>query len=257
MIVTVLGSGTSTGVPIVGCNCSVCSSDHPRNKRLRASAYIELNDGSCILIDTSPDLRQQALTAGITRMDAVFYTHLHADHTHGIDELRTFNYLKRAPIDIYGSEEHIAHIRRQFRYIFEESLQKGGGKPELETHNIVPFESFELFGTKITPIKLFHGKLPCTGWRIGDFAYLTDVSRIPEETYEYLTGLDTLILGALRPLEHPTHFSIPEAVEEAKRIGARHTWLTHMGHDVDYEETRKKVDPPVEPAYDQLRIEIP
>jgi len=254
MEIVVLGCGTSTGVPIVGCSCDVCTSDDPRDKRSRSSIWVKLDSGNSILIDTSPDLRSQALAAGITDIDAVFYTHVHADHTHGIDEIRVFNYLKQAPVDVYGAREHIEHIRNQFRYIFEKSVQRGGGKPKVIMHEIELNRSFELFGARITPIELLHGKLLCVGWRIENFAYLTDINSIPETAYNQLLGLDVLIIDALRAEPHPTHFSIDEAVSEAKRIGAKRSYLTHMGHDVSYAETLKKVDGAIEPAYDLLRL---
>lgn len=251
-----LGCGTSTGVPIVGCDCEVCRSDNPRNQRSRTSAFIALDNGCNILIDTAPDLRRQGLDNGLTHIDAVFYTHTHADHTHGIDELRIYNFLQRVPIDIYGATEHLEHIRRKFSYIFEASVQRGGGKPNLVMHEVVPGESFELFDETVTPVKLLHGRLRCLGWRIGSLAYLTDLSAIPDESYPLLEGLDLLVLGALRWQPHQTHYTIEEAFEQAEKIGAGRCVLTHMGHEVDYEEVCRRAPDFVEPAYDGLRIKI-
>lgn len=254
MEIFVLGSGTSTGVPIVGCHCGVCESKNPKNKRLRSSVAVRVDHGETILIDTSPDLRQQALTNGIEQINAVFYTHCHADHTHGIDELRTYNYLQKSPIDIFGAGEHIAHLRRQFAYIFEEGIQRGGGKPELTMHAVDLMRPFTRFDETITPIKLNHGKLLSVGWRIGNFAYCSDVSHIEEKSFEALKGLDVLFLGALRWRRHTTHFTIDEAVKVIERIAPKQAFLTHMGHEVDYEMAANHLPEGVRPAYDQLKI---
>ncbi len=256
MEVVILGCGTSTGVPIVGCNCKVCSSPHQRNKRLRSSIVVTLDSGENILIDTSPDLRQQALQNNLVRVNAVFYTHCHADHTHGIDEIRTYNYLQKQALDIYGAQEHIDHIRDQFRYIFEDSVQRGGGKPNVITHPVTMNQPFTLFGTTITPIQLWHGKLLVVGWRIGDFAYLTDVNRIPPESWSLLKGVQVVIMDALRYHYHDTHFTVEQAVEALQQLGAPINYLTHMGHELEYEDLLAYLPDGVEPAYDGLHFRV-
>ncbi len=256
MDVIILGCGTSIGVPALSCDCAVCMSDNPRNKRLRTSAAVRLDEGHTILIDTGPDLRQQALVNGLSRLDAIFYTHTHADHVHGIDEIRMYNYLQRRPMDIYGIPEHIGEIKQRFAYIFEPSIQKGGGKPNITPHIVTPGKAFELFGTPVVPITIQHGQLPCLGWRIGNFAYLTDVSHIPDESYPLLEDLDLLVLGALRYAPHSTHFNVDEAVKEAQRIAAKRCYLTHMNHELDYDELCRKLPPSIRPAYDTLRLTL-
>ncbi len=254
MEIIILGCGTSTGVPIVGCDCPVCRSDDPRDRRLRSSAAVRLPDGGTILIDTSPDLRTQGLVNDLRRVDHVLYTHCHADHTHGIDELRTYNYLMRRAIDIHGAAEHMDHLRRQFAYIFEDAVQKGGGKPQVIRHTVEPGRPVELLGLPVTPLRLCHGKLLSVGWRIGDFAYLSDVSRIPEESRERLRGLEALVIGALRYTHHSTHFTVDEAVREIERLAPRKAYITHMGHDIHYRTLKDRLPAGIEPAYDGLRL---
>lgn len=256
MEIVVLGCGTSTGVPIVSCKCRVCSSGSPLNTRLRASAAVLLPNGHNILIDTSPDLRQQALANKLFKVDCIFYTHCHADHTHGIDEIRTYNYIQRRAVDIYGVSEHIDHIRDKFSYIFEDSIQEGGGKPLVNMHEVEPGEAFELFGETVAPIELLHGRLRVLGWRIGDFAYITDVNHIPEQSYKYLEKLKLLIIGALRWEPHPTHYSIGEAQAEAEKIKPERCLITHMGHEIDYDELNGKLPDWISPANDGIRIKL-
>jgi phosphoribosyl 1,2-cyclic phosphate phosphodiesterase len=231
--VTMLGSGTSTGVPVLGCDCAVCTSEDPRNRRLRPGLKIEAGE-RVILVDTPTDLRQQALLFGLPRLDAVLFTHQHADHIFGLDEIRVFNFRQRMDIPCYGNEATLAALRRTFAYAFEPG-QEGGGKPRLELLPIDPEGgSFELLGLDVVPIPVLHGSMPVLGYRIGPFAYVTDCSEIPAASLERLVGTELLILGALRYRAHSTHFSIPEAVEMARRIGARRTILTHLAHDVDH-----------------------
>lgn len=255
MKLTILGCGTSTGVPSIGCDCAICRSPDPRNQRTRASALFTLDSGHTILVDTAPDLRFQALKQDLRRVDAVFFTHCHADHTHGIDELRSFNFLQRGPIEVYGADEHLDHIRRHFSYIFQESVQRGGGKPNLSTHTVTLGETFQLHETPVTPIELRHGVLLSVGWRVGDFAYCTDVSAIPETSFDALRGARVLVLGALRWYSHPTHYTVEEAVQVARRVAAERTILTHMGHDIDYADTLAFLEGSgVEPAWDGMSI---
>ena len=225
-----LGSGTSTGVPVVGCGCAVCTSDDPRNRRLRPGVRIDL-EGGTIVVDTSPDFREQALRHRIGRVDAVLYTHPHADHVFGLDDLRVFNFLQRSSIPCYGSETTIARLRQIFSYVFEEG-QEGGGKPRIDLEVVA--EPFEVLGERVVPVPVWHGTMPVFGYRIGPFALVTDVNRIPEESFERLEGLDLLILSALRHRPHPTHFTVAEAIEIAARIGAKRTVLTHIAHEVDH-----------------------
>jgi len=252
MKLVILGCGTSTGVPLIGCHCSVCTSTDARNTRTRSSALIEAGGGH-ILIDTATDLRQQALANGIERIDAVLYTHPHADHIHGIDELRSFNMAQGFTIDCYGNAATIERIRTMFNYIFREDA-KDGWKPDLTT--TVKDGPFELFGVRITPVPLRHGAMSIYGWRVGGVAYLTDCSGIPQESMALLKGLDVLVVGALRDKPHPTHFTIRQAVDVAAAIAPKRTILTHMGHNVDYVKDSEALPPGVELAYDGMVVEL-
>jgi phosphoribosyl 1,2-cyclic phosphate phosphodiesterase len=250
---TMLGSGTSTGVPVIGCKCAVCTSADPRNRRLRSGLWIETG-GASILIDASADLRQQALRFGVERVDAVLFTHAHADHIYGLDDLRAFNFRQGEPIPCYGPAEALAAIRRAFAYIFDGHAPEGGGKPQLL---MVPVRApFDLHGVEIVPVPVWHGRLEVYGYRIGAFAYVTDCKRIPDESLALLAGVEVLILDALRYRPHPTHLSIAEAVETAARIGARRTVLTHLCHDVDHAAPLVALPPEVEFGYDGLAVEV-
>ena len=252
--VTVLGSGTSTGVPAIGCDCAVCRSADPRDRRLRPSIVIEVDGGPSILVDTSTDLREQALTHRIRRVDAIFFTHSHADHVMGLDDVRRYNQMQRAPIPCYGDAETLANIRRMFGYVFEPPQQIGGGIPQL---TLVPIDGpFAIAGTSIIPIRVYHGTLPILGFRIGSFAYLTDCNRIPDESYARLEGVRTLVIDALRHRPHSTHFSVAEAIDVAARIGAERTYFTHICHEISHAETSGQLPAGVELAYDGLVIEV-
>lgn len=253
MIVTFLGTGTSTGVPVPTCACSVCRSDDPRDKRLRPSVLLQW-DGAAVLIDTATDLRRQALDAGLARLDAVLYTHAHADHVFGLDDLRMYNWRLGGPMPVYGSAETLRAIRRTFWYVFED-VEAGGGKPSLAMHEIDA--PFGLHGRTIVPVPVRHGRLGVTGWRVGGFAYLTDVSAIPEASYALLGDLDVLVLSALRHRPHPTHMHLERALEEARRIGARRTLFTHIAHDLSHAEVAATLPDSVELAFDGLRLEVP
>ncbi len=250
MKLLILGCGTSTGVPIIGCDCSVCTSTDPRNARTRSSALIKTEDKN-ILIDTSTDLRAQSLRNGLRRIDAVLLTHPHADHIHGIDDLRAFNMLQKEAIPCYGSAYTIERVRVMFDYIFSEKPSESW-RPNLTT--TVIDSRFELFGIEVIPIKICHGKTAIFGFRVGSAAYLTDCSSIPPESIEKLQGLKLLVLGALRHKPHPTHMTIDEAVEASRRIGADRTVLTHLSHAIDY--TNEKLPDGVELAYDSMSIEV-
>ena len=253
MNVTFLGTGTSTGVPVPTCSCDVCRSSDPRDARLRPSVLLRW-DGATVLVDTSTDLRQQVLREGLTELDAVLYTHAHADHTFGLDDLRMFNWRRGGAIPVYGSPITLAAIRRTFWYVFED-VEAGGSKPILDLHEVAA--PFTLAGKTVTPVPLEHGRLPILGFRIGGFAYLTDVSAIPATSYALLRGLDVLVLSALRHRPHPTHFHLARALEEAAQIGAARTVFTHIAHEISHAAVSATLPPGVELAYDGLRLDVP
>jgi phosphoribosyl 1,2-cyclic phosphate phosphodiesterase len=260
MKAVILGSGTSQGVPIVGCNCPGCTSKDPRDKRLRVSVFIETDvkiNGKPlrILIDTSPDFRQQMLKYNITDIDAVLYTHYHVDHIMGLDDIRQINQLHRKEVEVYSNKETSERIRQTFSYIFDENTYKGGGIPRIKINEISEGK-FSVLGLEVTPLIYNHGPTMVYGFRLGDFAYMTDCNYIPESEFEKLAGLKVLILDALRYKPHPTHFSIDEAVEAARRIGANQTYFTHMTHDVVHAEANAKLPEGIELAYDGLEFEI-
>jgi phosphoribosyl 1,2-cyclic phosphate phosphodiesterase len=253
MRITILGSGTSSGVPMIGCSCPVCSSPDPMNHRTRASVSVHLDAGT-ILIDTATDLRQQALRWGLTRVDAVLFTHAHADHIHGIDELRSFNMTSLREIPCYGPPEAVSRLRAYFDYIFRED-QTESLRPFLTLQDLT--SPTELCGVRVVPVPLLHGDQAALGYRLGDFAYLTDASRIPEGSWDLLPDLRLLVLDALRPHRHPTHFSIPEALEVIERLKPRRAVLTHLSHHVDHQLVNKKLPIGVELAYDGQTFELP
>ena len=249
VIITILGSGTSHGVPVIGCSCSVCSSDIPENQRTRASVWIK-SDSVSILVDTSTDFREQALRAGMTTLDAVLFTHTHADHLHGLDDVRSLTWDK--PLPLYASEGTEAEIRCRFDYIFRET-QKGGAKPKVFFRRLNT-EPVDIAGLQVTPVPIYHGSLSILGFRIGEFAYITDCSKIPDTSYPLLEGTKTLVIGALRHKPHATHFTVEEAVAESRRIGAIRTYLTHICHDLDHHTLKASLPPGIEPAYDGLTV---
>lgn len=251
--VTILGSGTSTGVPVPGCVCSVCTSDDPRNVRTRCSALLSFGERR-ILIDTATDLRQQALREGLSRIDAVLYTHSHADHIHGIDDLRVFNPASGETIPVYAASEVITLIHRNFAYIFSEEPE-AGYLPRLETR--VVEGPFTLFGLPVQPVELQHGPGRCLGYRFGSFAYLTDCNGLPAASEEALQDLDILVIDGLRFRPHTTHFNIPQAVAAAQRLGARRTLLTHLSHDIDHARDGAVLPSGVELAYDGQSFTVP
>ena len=249
-----LGSGTSYGVPMIGCDCAVCRSADPRDKRTRASALVRAGEKN-ILIDSSTDLRAQALRHNIRHVDAVLYTHSHADHLHGIDDLRSFSRRARKPIPAYGDAHTVSVIREHYAYIFEDKeFTLGWGIPRLELRVIRSPSA--ICGVRVTPVPLLHGQRVILGYRIGGLAYLTDCSEIPEESLPLLKGLDMLVIDALRPRPHPTHFSIPEALQTIERLSPRRAYLTHMTHNVEHAATEATLPENVHLAYDGLEIEI-
>lgn len=256
---TMLGSGTSTGVPVIGCRCRVCTSNDPRNRRLRTGLWIEAEpEGGArasVLIDASADFRQQALTAGIDRVDAVLFTHAHADHIYGIDDLRVFNFRQGEPIPCYGPAEALASIRRAFSYVFDGSEPEGGGKPQLA---LVPVRApFEAAGLPVVPVPVWHGSLEVFGYRIGGLGYVTDCKTIPDESLRLLEGVEVLVINALRYRPHPTHLSIGEAMAVAERLGPRRTVFTHITHDVDHSALEVELPAGVELGHDSLVLELP
>jgi phosphoribosyl 1,2-cyclic phosphate phosphodiesterase len=262
--VTVLGSGTSHGVPAIGCDCAVCRSDDPRDRRSRASIMIDLGGNARspsrsaavrhVLVDTSTDLRSQALAHNVRRVDAILFTHSHADHIFGLDEVRRYNQLQGSAVACYADARTVADLRRAFAYVFDPPVQMGGGLPQLSVSEIAG--PFMLGGVEIVPVPLWHGRLPVLGFRVGAFAYLTDCNRIPDESWPLLTGVDVVILDALRRRPHSTHFSLDEAVEVAARLGARRAYFTHISHDLPHAATCAHLPPGVELAYDGLIVEV-
>ncbi len=256
MRITFLGTGTSQGIPVIGCACAVCLSPAPHDKRFRASIVVEHDDGTHVLVDTTPDLRSQALSFGLTRVDAVVYTHAHADHIFGLDELRRFIALNGGgAMPVYGDAGTMTELRRIFGYAFDSPAELGGGVPRLVAE--VVDGPFVLRGTAWTPVPILHGRRRIHGYRIGGFAYLTDCSGVPDETWPLLDGLDVLVVGALRETPHPTHFSIGEAVEAARRVGARQTFFTHMCHDLGHSATNARLPEGMALAYDGLSVSLP
>ena len=249
MKITFLGTGTSTGVPVVGCRCAICTSPDERNKRLRQSVKIEAK-GKHFLIDTTPDLRLQLLKFPIPRLDFVLFTHSHADHLMGLDDIRPFNFRQREPIHAYANPMTAKAVRRAFSYIWSDS-QIGGGKPQLDLHEVET--AFAHDGIGITPIPVLHGDWTILGFRIGDFAYITDTNGIPDASRRLLEGVKILALDGLRPApRHPTHFTVGEAVDAAQRIGARETWLIHLTHEVDHATVEATLPAGIRLAYDGL-----
>jgi phosphoribosyl 1,2-cyclic phosphate phosphodiesterase len=252
--VTCLGSGTSHGVPMIGCSCATCQSSDPRDHRLRPSIYLQVADGPSLLVDTSTDLRQQALAHQVVRVDAILYTHSHADHVMGLDEVRRFNMLQRSSIPAYADERTTTDLRRTFAYIFDPPAEQGGGLPQVELR---PIDGpFSVGAVRVTPIRIFHGSRPILGFRFGNFAYLTDCSRIPDESFDQLDKLDVLVLDALRHRPHPTHFTVAEAVEVVQRLRPRQTYLTHICHDLPHAATNASLPRGVELAFDGLTFDI-
>jgi phosphoribosyl 1,2-cyclic phosphate phosphodiesterase len=254
MKIKIVGSGTSQGVPIIGCKCATCLSENPKDKRLRVSAYIEV-DGVKILIDTSIDFRQQMLRADITDLDAVLFTHHHVDHILGMDDLRQINQRYRKFIDIFGNKLTLDEIKITFRYALNEELIKYWAVP-LVNFNYLDNKPFSYKGVEIIPIEVFHGRIKIFGYRIGKFAYITDCSRIPDEEMHKLENLDVLILNSLRKAPHPTHFSLEQAVEVALKVKAKKTYFTHITHDLMHDETSTTLPENIELAYDGLEMEI-
>ena len=249
-----LGTGTSVGVPAIGCGCDVCQSDDIRNRRTRCSAIIGLQAGN-LLIDTSPDLRTQLIRERIGLVHAVAYTHEHADHIFGLDDLRLFPFYIGGPVPLFCRPEVERRIRHSFDYAFSDHPETHvGSRPQLvfESFDESPFE---VLGTTVTPIPMRHGpNCEVMGFRIGDVAYCTDTNEIPPASLEKLQGLDTLVIDALRYTPHPTHYSVDQAIEIARQVKPRRTYLTHMAHEIDYAKASRELPMGIEPGFDGLQI---
>lgn len=246
-----LGTGTSSGLPVLGCSCAVCTSADPRDRRLRTSAIATLSGGEKLLFDCGTDFREQSLTASIFRIDGLLVTHPHADHIGGLDDLRQVNFLMGRDIDVYGNRMAVEEIRERCGYMFRKT-QEGGGKPRL---NLLKVSApFRVGTAEIVPLPVMHGEISILGYRVGGLSYITDASAIPDSTYRLLEGTDVLVLNALRPEPHSTHFSLPEALEAAARVGARETWLIHLTHHFMHARDDLTLPEGVHFAYDGLEI---
>lgn len=254
MKVVFIGTGTSTGVPVIGCKCRICTSKNPKNKRLRQSLWIQ-DKGFSLLIDATIDLRQQALAYNIDKVDAIAITHPHADHILGLDETRIYSYLNNKHLPVYATLETIKGIKRSLWYCFEEGIQKGGGLPAFDLIEIKG--DFNVGPFFITPIKCDHGFQEVTGFKIGDICYLTDCKKVPKESIKIAKNCNILIINALREKpEHPTHMTIKEAINVISQINPCKSYLIHLGHQIDYDEVSNKLPVGIEVAYDGLTLEI-
>ncbi len=259
LTITILGSGTSHGVPMIACDCPVCTSADPHDKRTRTSIAIAYTDGrdesltTSLLVDTSPELRLQCVANNIRRVDAVLYTHHHIDHLAGLDDLRRFNWVQGGEVPCYGLPQTLERLRSMFAYAFEDDSGHPSATPLLSLHEIGGL--FNIGGRTITPIPLLHDRMPVLGFRIGNFAYCTDLSEIPPDSWPLLTGLDVLILEAVRKKPHPAHLTLEQAIDHAGRIGARQTYFTHIAHQLGHEETTRTLPPSIALAHDGLIIQ--
>lgn len=249
---TVLGSGTSMGVPTLGCHCEVCQSPDPRDRRTRPSILLSYA-GRNVVIDTTPDFRTQALRHGLERLDAILYTHAHADHILGLDDIRPYNLKQGGVVPIYASEGTLGILRRTFAYIFSEAPTQSS-VPGVELHAIDG--PFDLFGLRIEPVAALHGPEPVLGYRFGNAAYLTDFSKVPEESKAALRGLDNFILDALRYVPHPMHSNVAQSLALVAELQPKRAWFTHICHDLGHEAANAKLPAGVQLSYDGLELEV-
>ena len=239
---------------MIGCRCDVCTSTDPRDRRLRPSIYVSVPGRAAILVDTTPDFRQQALTHDICRIDAILFTHSHADHILGLDDIRRFNWMQRGAIPAYATQETWDHIGRTFYYAFDGAERLGGGVPKLERQVITG--PLAIAGVSVVPVPLWHGDAPILGFRFGSFAYLTDCNRLADDAWRLVDGVDLLVLDALRDKPHPTHFTLKEALSVIERVAPRRALLTHMSHDLGHASTNARLPRHVELAYDGLVLDV-
>jgi phosphoribosyl 1,2-cyclic phosphate phosphodiesterase len=251
---TVLGSGTSMGVPSIGCHCVVCESADPHDKRTRASVMLQW-DGHVVVIDTTPDFRAQALRERMDRLDAVIYTHEHADHILGLDDIRPFNFKQRGAIPLYGSADTLGRLREQFSYVFREP-PPGSTVPAVKLHEIEGPRPLELFGLRFTPIPAKHGSTDVLGFRVGSAAYLTDFSAVAESSKALLTGLDDFVLSALRDTPHVMHSTVANSLELVAELKPKRAWFTHIAHDLGHAVTNARLPEHVRMAYDGLKFAV-
>jgi phosphoribosyl 1,2-cyclic phosphate phosphodiesterase len=252
--ITFLGTGTSNGIPVIGCDCDVCQSGDPRDRRTRTSAVVRCDDHT-ILIDTATELRAQALANGLRRVDAVLMTHAHADHTGGFDDLRRFNELQQLHLPVYADPGTAAMLRERFAYTFTNVYPFYGGKPDLILHEIEG--PFTLFGQEIVPVPVLHGRLPIVGFRFGDLAYVTDAKEIPEQSLDLLRDLDVLVLNALRVRPHPTHLSFDEAVDIVQEVRPKRAFLVHLSHETSHAAAQARLPAGIDVAWDGLTVTTP
>ena len=257
MKLTLLGTGTSFGIPVIGCDCAVCTSTDPRDKRTRCAAVVE-HEGHTLLIDTPPELRLQLLAAKVRMVDAVLFTHTHADHIAGIDDLRAFSDRKGGDLPLYGSAETVAALRAGHRYIFDDNIKAlpGTTKPQLSLHEITAGKLQRIGGIEVLPLAFPHGHATVYGFRIGDMAYVTDVKEVPASARAELKGLKLLVLNALRYKPHPTHLSIDDALAVVQDLAPERTLFTHLTHDTGHAALAAALPKGVEPGYDGLSVEL-
>lgn len=258
MRLTFLGTGTSFGVPQVGCRCAVCRSPDPRDRRTRSSVMVESEKGARVLVDTSPELRLQLVANRVDRVDAVFFTHDHADHTHGLDDIRALSMLRDAPLPLYGSRETLESLTRKFSYIFDDNVRPlpGTSKPEAQLNVVEPGQSLRVADLDVVVATVPHGHAEVLAYRFGPLAYITDAKSVPAETIEVMRGARVLVLNALLRTSHPTHLSISEAIEVAREIGAERTYFTHLTHETSHADLEAELPAGISPAFDGLTIRI-